>query len=459
MRFIRILIVFLISLQLNGTLFAQDKIVLDKVIAVVGNEIVTKYEFEKQYNDLIAQGIRITDESRCQIIEDIMASKLLINQAKIDSIEITDNQVESEMDRRMRYMISQAGSEQALETYYKVNYDKSLSQIKNELRKSLRDQLLIQSMRGQITSDVQATPEEVSDYYNGLSEDSIPLINAEVEVAHILAYAPVSDAATEEVKNKLREFKKRVSEGEKFSTLAVLYSEDNTSAVKGGEIGFVGKAEVDPEYAAAAFQLKVGQVSPIVKSSFGYHIIQLIERRANKINTRHILLRPKNDQASMDKAKARLDSLLDRIENKEITFKEAAQKYSDDEETRKNGGILRNPSDNSSLIPMDGIDPSIFFVIDKMNIGEVSKAVPIQDPRSKPGYRIIRLNKRTEPHKASLEKDYQRIKSNALFQKQEVVLNEWVSKAIENTYLKLDLEYIGTCKFVQPWVTYTEKSN
>ena len=432
---------------MHTTLNAQDKVILDEVIAVIGNEVTTKYEFEYQYTGLVGQGMPVRNNTRCLVLEDIFSTKLLLNQSKLDSVEVSDAQVESEMDRRLRYFIAQIGSEQRLEEYHK----KPMAQIKDELRESLREQMLIQSIRGQITSDVQATPEEVRNYFNGLPDDSLPLVSAEVEVAHIVINAPMSNAALEDVKGKLREFKKRVQEGEKFSTLAVLYSEDNGSAVKGGEIGFVGKAEVEPEYAAAAFQLKEGQVSPIIKTRYGYHIIQLIERRANKVNTRHILLKPKNDPSSMEKAKLKLDTIIQRIENKELTFKGAALKYSDDIETKKNGGIITNPSTAASLIPMEELEPSIFFVIDKMAEGEISEPVAMQGQIADPGYHIIRLNKRTEPHKASLELDYQRIKNAALAVKEEEVLEEWIESTLEDTYVKLNGAYTEGCKFQQNW--------
>jgi peptidyl-prolyl cis-trans isomerase SurA len=238
-------------------------------------------------------------------LEDLLFSKLLLNQAKLDSLEVTENQVETEMDRRLRYFINQFGSQEAFEQYYK----KPISQIKENMRESLRDQLLIQSMQQQATAEVKVTPAEVETYYNGIPKDSLPLISAEVEVAHIVNYAKVPRSAVQEVKERLRKFKERIEEGERFSTLAVLYSEDRGSASKGGEIGFVGRAEVEPEFAAASFQLKDGQVSPIIETNYGFHIIQLIERRGTKVNVRHILLKPKLTQEAMDKAKADLDSI------------------------------------------------------------------------------------------------------------------------------------------------------
>lgn len=447
MKYLRSISILFFALVLSSSLFSQA-VVLDEVIAVIGDEIATKAELESKKSSLVSQGAAITDQTRCQVLEEILYGKMLLNQAKVDSIEVTESQVEAEMDRRMRYFISQIGSEQALEAYYK----KPISKIKSELRQSLREQLLIQGMQGKITADVKVTPEEVRSYFDQIPEDSLPLINAEVEIAQIVAYAPTSRASVRDAKEKLRDYKKRILEGEKFSTLAVLYSEDQGSAVKGGEIGFVGRAEVEPEFSAAAFSLKDGQVSPIVKTRYGYHIIQLIERRGTKVNVRHILIKPKLDPASMEKAKQKLDSIAKLIESDTISFHEAAKKFSDDEDTRKGGGVLVNPYTSSSMYSMDDLDPSLFFVIDKMEVGEVSVPVQLSDPRSKPGYRLLQLKKRTKPHKANLKDDYQKIKTAALSDKEQKELQNWISKSIGNTYIQIDTEYTQGCKFEQDWL-------
>ena len=435
-----------------GALFGQNPIVIDKVIAVVGDEIVTKSELERQFTSLVTQGMKVSDQSRCLILEDILYSKTLLNQAKVDSIEITDKQVETEMDRRLRHLIGQFGSEERFVDYYK----KPISQIKDEMRSSMREQLLIQRMQGVITSDITVTPKEVEAYFNSIPEDSLPLINAEIEMAQLVINTKTTLASIEDVKKRLREFRERVISGEKFSTIAVLYSEDEGSATQGGEIGFVGRAEVAPEFAAAAFKLKQGAVSQIVKTEFGYHIIQLIERRANKVNVRHILLKPKQDPKSFEVARSRIDSIADLIAADSISFQDAVKKYSEDEETRKNSGLIVDPISASSMIPMDQLDPATFLVIDKLEEGELSEAVEIADPRKKPGYRIVRLNKRTEPHRANLKQDYQKIKLAARAEKEQEMLKEWMDEIIEKTYVTIDEEYSQDCNYRQNWLKNIE---
>ena len=447
MRFITKLILG-IPLFFACSLTAQDNsIVLDKIIAIVGDEIITKSELESNYAGLVAKGMKVTDNSRCEVLEDILFSKMLLNQAKVDSVEVTDGQVEGEMDRRLRYIISQIGSEEKMVAYYQ----KPLSKIKDEMRESMRDQLLIQAMQGEITADVTITPDEVKDFYDRIPTDSLPLINAAVEVAQLVINAKTSEESIKEAKKELNEYRSRVNEGEKFSTLAVLYSEDEGSATKGGEIGFVGKAEVEPEFSAAAFRLKAGQVSPVIKTRYGYHIIQLIERRGNKVNVRHILLKPKIDTKSLSKAKNKIDSIAGLIAADSLSFETAARRFSDDEDTKQNGGIIVNPYTASTMTEMDQLDPSLFFVIDKMDVGDISEAVQISDPRKQAGYRIVKLKKRTEPHRASLKTDYQAIKGAAKAEKEQIKLEEWMDSAAGKTYVKIDEEYSEGCQFIQDW--------
>ena len=432
---------------------AQRGTILDEVIAVVGDQIATKSELENKYVAYLKQGATVDDNTKCQIFEDILYSKMLVNQAELDSVVVDEAQIEGELDRRIRYYMAQIGSQEAMEAYYK----KPLAQIKKEFRDPIREQMTIQRMQGEITSGVSVTPDDVRQYFEKIPEDSLPLINSEVELAQIAIYAKTPVSSIKAVKDKLNEYRKRVNEGEKFSTLALLYSEDQGSALKGGDIGFVGKGEVEPEFGAASFKLKTGNVSPIIETRYGFHIIQLIERRGNKVNVRHILLKPKQDKASFEKAERTLDSIASLIDSNKISFQEAAKKYSEDENTKNNGGVMANPQTSSSMTPMDEIDPALFFVIDEMEVGDISKPVIISDPRSKPGYRIVKMIKRTEPHRASLEKDYQKIKAAALAEKEQQALQDWIKNNISKTYMRLNMEYCSACEFQQAWIENSAK--
>ncbi len=440
---------FLLSISLSGLLLAQDssKVVIDEIIAVVGDEIVTKSSLETQYFQYLAQGEKATDDMRCVIMEDLLFQKLLLNQAKIDSIDVTEGQVESEMDRRMRYFISQVGSEKALEAYYK----KSIDQIKSELRDNLREQLLVQTMQDKITVDVSVTPSEVAAFFKTLPKDSLPLINSEVEIAQIAMYAPISKESEEAAKLKLRDYKERVKNGESFSTLAILYSDDKGSAKKGGEIGYIGRAEVEPEFAQAAFKLKAGQISEVFSTRYGFHIVELIDRKGEKVNVRHILIKPTIDYVGLENVKVKLDSLAKVIESDTFTFAQMALKYSEDEDSKNNGGLMLNPYSGNATFQVDQLDPSLFFIIDKMKIGEISAAFETSDKRNREGYRIIMLKKRTEPHRANLDQDYQKIKNVAKQQKEQEVVQKWINDKLSSAFVKINDEY-KDCSYKNEWL-------
>lgn len=451
MRIIRLFIVLFISGAATAVIAQPaNRKVIDEIIAVVGDEIVTKSALETQYLQYLSQGQKASDDLRCIIMEDLLFQKLLLNQAKIDSVVVTDGQVESELDRRLRYFISQIGSEKALEAYYK----KSIDQIKSELRTSLEEQLLIQTMQDKITADVSITPAEVAEFFNSFPKDSLPLINSEVEVAQIVMYAPISEESKEAAKARLREFKERVRNGESFSTLAVLYSDDKGSAKKSGEIGYVGRAEVEPEFAQAAFRLKPGQISEVFSTRYGFHIVELIDRKGEKVNVRHILIKPSIDYVGLEKAKQKLDSLAQAIANDTITFAQMALKYSEDEESKNNGGLIVNPYSGTATYQVDQLDPSLFFMIDKLKVGEISTAFATSDQRNRDGYRIVKLMKRTEPHRANLDQDYQKIKNVAVQQKEQGEVTKWINEKLENAYVKIDENY-SDCEYSNKWVAET----
>lgn len=426
----------------------QNDVVIDKVVAVVGSEILLLSDIEKQIIQYKTQGTQVDEELKCRIIEDLLFTKLLVNQAKLDSVEVSDKQVEAELDRRIKYFISQIGSEKALEQYYK----KSMSEIKTELRASLKDQMIVQQMQSTITEGIGITPSEVTDFFNSLPEDSLPIINAQVEVAQCVIIAPPNRLAVEEARNKLNELRERILKGEDFSTLAILYSEDPGTASKGGELGFVGRAEVDPAFADASFKLKGSEVSRIVKSEFGLHIIQLIEKDGDKINVRHILIKPKIDGTDILKAKDKSDSLKHAVENgsDSLNFGIIAMRHSDDMESKNNGGIMVNPYTGSTLFEFEQLDPSVYIAIEKLQKGEISESTTYSTRDGKRGYAIYNVLSRVDSHRANLTLDYQQIQEAALGNKKESVINTWIEKKLKSTYTSLQ-EDILYCKFENNW--------
>jgi peptidyl-prolyl cis-trans isomerase SurA len=417
---------------------------LDRVVAVVGDFKILQSDIENLYLQYQAEKVPSEGDLRCQILEDFLAQNLLLNQAKIDSIEVSESTVEMQLDARLDFFISQIGSQERLEQYF----NKTILEIKEDFRDLIRDQLITQEMRNTITANVTITPSEIRQFFNKIPEDSIPYIDARIEINQIVLYPPYTEESTLETRQRLLDLRKRITSGESFSTLAVLYSESPT-APKGGEMGFMGRAEMDPDYAKAAFSLKKGQVSNIIETSAGFYIIQLIDRREERINTRHILLRPKVDPAAVEKTISRLDSLADMIRKDSITFEMAARYFSQDTKTNVNGGIVVNPADNSTMFALDELPTAEYEILRNMNVGEISDPFESVDENSKKVYKIVKLSRSTKPHKANLKEDYMLLQMLALEEKKMNVLKDWINEKIVTTYIHIDGSFYD-CEFANP---------
>jgi len=423
-------------------------VLIDQIVGVVGDEIILQSEVEIQYlsQNLMALKSVSEQEVKCRVFEDMLYQKLLLNQAQADSIEISDSQVDSELDRRMRYFINQIGSEQKLEEYY----GKSLIEIKAEFRDLIKNQLLIQTMQSKTTENIKVTPFDVRAYFQRIPQDSLPFINSEVEIAHIVRKPAVNEDEKKRVREKLEKLRERIKSGEDFGTLAYLYSEDPMSAKQNGELGFVERGSFVPEFEAVAFNLKEDELSGIIETTYGFHILKLIERRGERLNIRHILLIPQVATADLSMAKIYLDSMAVLISDDSVTFAEAAIKFSDDEETQLNGGMMINQMDGTTRLGADQLDPVLLFMIDKMQVGEVSEPALMTTQDGKQAFRLIQLVSRTKPHRANLKVDYQRIQNAALTEKQNKEISKWITKKHANTYVKIDDQY-KTCNFDHNW--------
>ncbi len=416
--------------------------IIDRVVAVVGDYTILQSDIEQQFLQYKAQGQTIPD-MKCLIFQQFLEEKLLLNQAKIDSIEISESSVEAQLDQRLQYFIAQIGSQEELEAYF----NKSILQIKDDFREMIRNQMLTQRMQGDITGTVKITPSEVKSFFNDIPKDSVPNIDAQVELEQIVVYPKLSEDAVFEVREKLLNLRKRIMEGESFETLAILYSTDG-SASNGGEIGYMAKGELDGEYAKAAFSLKKGQVSKIVESSFGYHLIQLIDRKEDRINTRHILMNPKITPDARKKATTRLDSVLVLIRSDSLSFGNAARFYSEDVNTSLNKGLLVNPNNNSSLFELKQLDSKDYLVVRDMKIGEISKPYESVDENGKPLYKIVRLKSKTNPHKANISQDYFLLQNMALEDKKQKVIQNWIKEKQQETYIHIDKAMLE-CDFLK----------
>jgi peptidyl-prolyl cis-trans isomerase SurA len=419
--------------------------VIDQVSAVVGSKILLKSEIEGQYEQLITQGATAGDDLRCRLVEQMIINKMLVNQAILDSVEVTDGQVDNELDRRIGYMVNQIGSEEKLEEYY----DKSILEIKDEFRPLIRDQMMAQQMQGRITKDVTVSPADVRTFYNAIPPDSLPFINAEIEYAQIVLNVPVSEAEKQKIRDRLDGYRKRVAEGEDFGTLAILYSQDG-SARNGGELGFVTRGDFVPEFEAVAFKLRKDEVSEVVESRFGFHIVQLIERRGEQINVRHILIKPTFTADDIILTQLKADSLYSAIKNDSISFTDAAQRFSDDNDSRYNGGFVVNPQNGTTRFESDEVDPSVFFQLEKMEPGEISTPIQALSVEDKTAFKILLLKSRSEPHKANLTNDYQRIQEATLAEKESKALDEWVRKKRSATFVQISEDY-RSCQNLETW--------
>jgi peptidyl-prolyl cis-trans isomerase SurA len=442
------LILFLISFSLIKTISAQSR-VIDQVVAVIGGKVILLSDIENESIQLLAQGTTLNEAMKCDLLEELMFQKLLLNQAQIDSVTVGDSQVESEMNRRLRYFIDQIGSQEKLEAYFK----KTIIEIKSDMRQSIKDMLITQTMQSKITEKVTITPSEVHTFFQSLPKDSIPLIESELEIGKITKIIPISDYEKSVVKEKLNGIRDRIIKGEDFATLAKLYSEDPGSYKKGGELGFYGRGELYPEFEAVAYSLKDNEVSPVIETKAGFHIIQLIERRGDQINVRHILLQPKVSSDAMYKTKISVDSIADLINKGLITFENAALKYSDDP-SKNNNGIIVNSQTGSTKFKTNElkvINESVFFIVDPLKVGELSKTILLKNEDDKQEYCILYVKSRSTPHIANLKDDYGFIQNLALSKKQNETLVKWVKNKKDNTYINI-MEPYKSCKFKYDWL-------
>jgi Parvulin-like peptidyl-prolyl isomerase len=447
MKLRKIFALFVFITVCASTNYAQQAQVIDKVVAVVGKNIIMQSDIEDQYMQYRLQGgIKGSASSiRCEILEDQLFRKLMLNQAELDSIEVTDDQIDQEIEYRIRYFVNQLGSQEKLEKYY----DKTIKEIREELRTIIKEQKLIEEVQRKIVDGINATPNDVRSFYNSIPKDSIPMVSAHYEIAQLVKKPPITLDEKLAVKDRLYGLRNRILKGERFSTLALLYSEDPGSAKKGGELGFQGRGELVPEFEAAAFALKDGEISEVIETEYGFHILQLIERRGDYVNVRHILLTVKVSPDALQQAYNELDSIANLIRNDSITFDEAVTKFSD-EDDKMNGGYLVNAKDGSTLFAAEDLDQQVSVVVNRLQVGEVSNPVPMKTKNDKDAYRLLIIKKKTTPHKATLEEDYALIQQWTMQKLRQDAINKWIDAKSSKAYVKICDEY-KDCDFQFDW--------
>lgn len=424
-----------------------EGIIIDRIIAVVGREAVLHSELITRNEQARQNGGPSDRAALCGQLEDLLYEKLLIEQGRIDSVVVDQAQVDSELDRRIRYFASQLGGESKLEEFY----GKSVTEIKADFREQIEDQLMVQNMQQKVTSDIRITPRDVQRFFNSIPEDSVPLINAEVEYAIILRIPKASEAEERRVRRRMEEFRESVLKGEKdMCIVATLYSEDPGSAKDCGELGMVPLGTMVPEFDAVAMSLKEGEVSQVFKTQYGYHFMQMVERRGEHYNARHVLMRPQVGSAELQSERYLLDSLSKAIRENKTTFGAAAMEFSDEEESKGANGIVIEPSNNTPRWDMSALDQQTFFVLDKLKPGEISEPQLVVLPDGSKAYRLLNLVERSAPHRANMKDDYRMIQQAAEGKMRSEAVDQWVKDHIQATHVRLNEDH-ATCPFQHEW--------
>jgi peptidyl-prolyl cis-trans isomerase SurA len=424
--------------------WAQEGMVIDKIIVKVDNYIVLKSDLENAYLNYLSSGNTATDEARCGVLNSLVVNKLMVAKAEIDSVVVTDEEVDSNTQQRMQVILQNSGnSPDQLERIY----GKSMSDIQLELRDQVREQLLGREMQMRITKDITITPAEVRRFYAKIPSDSLPFYSSDVEVGQIVRVAKVSNSQKEATRRTLNDLRARIIAGENFNELATKYSEDPSAKYNFGEMGYVSRGAMVPTYEAMAFRLRKGDISEPFESPFGFHIMQLLDRRGNEYNSRHILLSASPSEADIQRTRDFLDSLKKEIEKGSIKFEEAAREYSDDPATKGRGGFFTDP-DGGTKVSIRDIDPFVYFTVDSMKVGEIWKPIDYRTEDGKAGARIIYFKSKLPPHAANLKDDWNRIQSAALAQKKDKALDTWFVKARRDVFINVDPAYKG-CGIVE----------
>ena len=437
----------LIGLFVPGTIVLRAQVLIESIAAIVGNEVVYMSDLENTVTDLRRSGNRTPFEDlRCSVFQEMLISKLFIDKARIDSIIVADDAVDADLNVRMNDAIRRAGSEEALVEYFK----KSMVEIRRDIKKTLIEQETVREVQSKIAENISITPGDVKRYFSAIPKDSLPVIPARYEIGVIQLDPPSNEENKAEARQKLLDIRSQILAGKSFNVLAIMYSEDTESAKKGGEIGFMTRGELEKPYADAAFSLSMGTVSKIVESKFGFHIIQLIDRKGEMVNTRHILIRPQVKPEQAEQAIARLDSIANQIRKDSLKFEIAAMRYSTHKDSRTNGGILvsQNPSDRVSWLTLEELNKEMYVKVRDLKVGEISDAFKTTDESNNPVFRIVRLINEVPAHTANIKDDYQILYNATLMNERTKAYDKWIKEKIKSTYIRIGEEY-KTCDFLK----------
>ena len=446
MKYIKLTYLFFLfiisSYSFKGISQESSGVVVDEIIVRVDDYIVLRSELESTYLDILSRGERISGNTKCAVLKDLITNKLLVAKAEIDSVLVEDGQVDQELNSRMALIINQVGSEDEIEKYY----NKTIAEFKKELFDDIKEQLIVRKMRQEILADVVVSPEEVKDFYESVPRDSLPYFSTQVKVSQIVKVPEVGKEQKDKTRGELLKIRDKILNGESFEILATLNSQDPGSAQNGGNLGFVGRGTFQPEFEAAVFKLKEGEISMPVETEFGFHLIQLIEKRGNLFNSRHILLQPEFSDSDIQRTKDFLDSLKGLAYSDSVTFEELAREYSDDKFTSSFGGYFTDAMGSENVL-VEELDPVIFFTIDTMDVSQISVPFESRTDDGKIAYKLIFFKEKIPPHLGNLEEDYQRFRNFTLNRKQGIELDRWFEKARKEIFINVDPEY-NSCNII-----------
>jgi peptidyl-prolyl cis-trans isomerase SurA len=447
------ILTFLFALGITHAV-AQETRLIDKIVGAVGGEVILLSEIEQQMAYLKAQRGSVPPDARCMVMENLLAQNLMLHRARMDSIQISDEEVESQIEARIDRILAMMNNDfQQFEDYY----GKSVSEVRQEMRDPIRNQALVERMQGKVFSAITITPSEVRTFFARVPRDSLPYFNSEVEMAEFIYFPKVNQEQKQLAYARISGLRKQIGEeGKSFAEVASAHSDDLGSARLAGDLGWQKRGTFVPEFEAVAYNLEPGEISEVFESPFGYHFVQLLERRGNLLHTRHVLVMPRIEQSDLDLAVRFLDSIRQRIATEEgYTFETALKAHGDkNNQSFNNGGRMLNPQTGNTFFEISDLDHRLFFVIDTLEVGQISAPIQQTDPTGKIYFQVIKLLSRTKPHKASLKQDYSRIQEAALSEKKGKYLDEWVEKHIRNTYIDLDAQYQG-CPNLTPWIKAT----
>lgn len=424
----------------------------DKVIAIVGDNIILNSEVEIQYQQQLqnAQGVAVPEDTRCRILDNLLLDRMFLAQANLDSLTASQDEIDAELDRRVKYFMSMFGSKEKMEEYY----GKSVVEMKEDFTDDIKNQLLSDKMKAKIFNGMKVSPQEVKEFFAKIPKDSIPYFNSELQIGQVVMYPKVTEEEKETARKKLEKIRKDIEGGADFSLQAILYSEDPGSASDGGNLGIIERGELVPEFEAVAYKLDEHKLSEIVETPFGFHLIMVDEKRGNKRKLKHILIKPKTSYNDLVAVKTKIDSIQHQLAVDSMTFREAVNQYTDDENSKTNAGLITNPKTQNTFFEKADVDGTLIFTLDRMKVGTYSEVLPYtftdKTGEKKEGYRIVYLKSESKPHKASLDLDYSKIQSAAKQKKQQEELNKWISLNKGHIFIKID-DAFKNCVLLKKW--------